>query len=188
MNQDYAQRRRVALAAAITVIAVPSLFLFNNDSAGSDGSAGGTVVGTVVGAVGGSVVGARSADDVSGTSRAAGDSSAGDVMGTTPVAYLDGESGENASDPATIAIPRPRVAIDGTASFRRDIPDVTKCQAFGVPFGSQITVTNLDNSRSVTCIASVGGVAPKDDVVLHPDAFVEIGDLTDAPIPVSITW
>ncbi len=187
MNQDYAQRRRVALAAAITVIAVPSLFLFNNDSAGSDGSAGGTVVGTVVGAVGGSVVGARSAD-VSGTSRAAGDSSAGDVMGTTPVAYLDGESGENASDPATIAIPRPRVAIDGTASFRRDIPDVTKCQAFGVPFGSQITVTNLDNSRSVTCIASVGGVAPKDDVVLHPDAFVEIGDLTDAPIPVSITW
>jgi hypothetical protein len=184
MNQDYAQRRRVALAAAITVIAVPSLFLFNNDRAGRDGAVGGTVVGTVVG----SVVGARSADDVSGTSRAAADSSASDVMGTTPVAYLDGESGENASDPATIAIPRPQVAIDGTASFRRDIPDVTTCQAFGVPFGSQITVTNLDNSRSVTCIASVGGAAPKDDVVLHPDAFVEIGDLTDAPIPVSITW
>ncbi len=29
---------------------------------------------------------------------------------------------------------------------------------------------------------------PDDEVVLAPDTFAEIADLTDAPVPVEITW
>ena len=29
---------------------------------------------------------------------------------------------------------------------------------------------------------------PPEAVVLHPDAFQRIADLTDAPVPVQITW
>ncbi len=175
MNYDYAQRRRVALAAAITVIAVPAVFLFKTEATVDvpSGTAPVTLVGTFA---------PTAADDSSITPAAT------DVMGSTPVAYLEGDEAINSGDPATIAIPRLPRAINGTASFRRDLPDVTRCQAKGVPFDSKITVTNLDNSRSVQCIASVGGVEPTDDVVLHNDAYLLIADLTDAPVPVSITW
>lgn len=183
MNHDYTQRRRVALAAAITVIAVPAVFLFKNEDtvAVPSGPAVGTVVGTPVGTLVGTF--APAAGDELAVAPAVTD-----VMGSTPVAYLEGDEAINGGDPATIAIPRLPLAINGTASFRRDLPDVTRCQAKGVPFDAKITVTNLDNSRSVRCIASVGGAEPDDDVVLHNDAFLLIADLTDAPVPVSITW
>jgi hypothetical protein len=57
-----------------------------------------------------------------------------------------------------------------------------------VPFGARVTVTNLDNNRSIDCINRIGGTRPEETVVLHADAFLEIGDLTDAPVPVQVTW
>ena len=85
-------------------------------------------------------------------------------------------------------IPRLPRAIDGTATYRSDISNTTACRVKGVPFNSQVTVTNLDNSRSVRCVAALGGPEPDDDVVMHADAFLQIADITDAPIPVRITW
>lgn len=172
MSHDYAQRRRVALAAAITVIAAPAAFLLNR----GDGDSGSEPTVTVVGSI---------PDE----SRAASTTPvATDAMGTTPAAYLDGTAVPRDNDPATIAVPRLPQAITGTASFRRNITSATVCQVKGVPFNATVTVTNLDNSRSVQCIASVGGVEPDEDVVLHADAFLQIADLTDAPVPVQITW
>jgi hypothetical protein len=173
MSHDYAQRRRVALAAAITVIAAPAAFLLNRG-----GDEPGAVTGvTVVGAPDGA------AEPAPATAPAATD-----AMGTTPVAYLDGTAAPRDGESARIAIPRLPQAVTGTASFRRNITSVTTCQAKGVPFNSAVTVTNLDNSRSVQCIASVGGPEPDDDVILHADAFLQIADLTDAPVPVQISW
>ncbi len=176
MNPDYAQRRRVAIAAAITVILVPAAFLLNR---GSDDEAATPTV-TFVGAT---VV----ADDRTPEAPAT-EPPRDDPMGTAPVAYLDGTSPAQDSDPATIAIPRPPDGITGTASFRRSITATTACQVKGVPFNTAVTVTNLDNSRSVRCIANVGGTEPDVDVVLNADAFLLIADLTDAPVPVTITW
>jgi hypothetical protein len=175
MTRDYAQRRRIAVAAAITVIAAPAAFLL--DRGGDDTDSGGptTFVGTIAG-------------DVAEAAPAATAPVATDAMGTTPVGYLDGTAAPRDGDPATIAIPRLPQAISGTASFRRSTSSPTACQVKGVPFNSTVTVTNLDNGRSVQCIASVGGAEPDDDVVLHADAFVQIADLTDAPVPVQITW
>jgi len=176
MSHDYAQRRRVAVALAITTIAVPAAFLLNRDQ---EPAAPPTVT----------VIGTLAADGSTGQpAQPAGDATATDAMGTTPVGYLDGTVPARDSDPATIAIPRLPESINGTASFQRELTNVAGCMAKGAPFNSRITVTNRDNSRSVTCINNVGGIEPNADVVLHADAFVQIADLTDAPIAVQITW
>ncbi len=188
MDPDFAQRRRLAVALAITVIAVPAAFLLNR---GNDGAADAPPV-TLIGTVPGDPAAADPSDpsdpDASDDSDGSDAPSATDAMGTTPVGFLDGTVVPTADDPATIAIPRLPQAIEGTASFRRNITDAAACQAKGVPFNARITVTNLDNSRSVQCIASVGGPSPATDVVLHADAFLQIADITDVPVPVQITW
>jgi hypothetical protein len=180
MDHDYAQRRRVALAIAITVIAVPAAFLLNNGgSAGTTSQPGVTLVGTQ--APGGSAPSVTQSNDPAAT----------DALGTAPVGYLSGTTAPGSNEPARIAIPREQEGVKGTASFSSTIESTLRCQAKisrGVPFNATITVTNLDNSRSVQCIASIGGVEPDDDVILAPDTFAQIADLTDAPVPVEITW
>ena len=103
------------------------------------------------------------------------------------------ESGEIAfpgdfSAPARIAIPRLPESIKGTASFSNAIDSTLRCHAKNIPFNATVTVTNLDNSQSVQCVASVGGAAPEFDIVLATDTFARIADLTDAPVPVQLTW
>jgi hypothetical protein len=181
MNQDFAQRRRVAVALAITVIAVPAAFLLNrNGDAASAPEV--TLVGTV------SLNESGSDGRAAGAPEPADAPAATDAMGSTGVGFLDGTVPARNNDPATIAIPRVGEAIIGLASFNYYIVDVTACAAKDAPFNVRLTVTNLDNSRSVTCINKIGGAQMKDDIVLHADAFLQIGDLTDAPIHVSITW
>ena len=180
MDHDYAQRRRVALALAITVIAVPAAFLLNRSSADTDGSGipNPTLVGTQPS------VGQPSITQST-------DPTATDALGTAPVGYLSGTTVPVSNEPARIAIPREQEGVKGTATFSSAIDSTLRCQArisSGVPFNATITVTNLDNSQSVRCIASIGGPEPDDDVVLAPDTFAEIADLTDAPVPVEITW
>jgi len=177
MNHDYAQRRRVALAIAITVIAAPAALLLNRG--GTDGAAapGVTVVGTLP-------RGASAAPQPPATV----DPMVTNPLGTAPVGYLSGSTVPGSDEPPRIAIPRLREAIKGTASFSSAIDSTLRCQVRGVPFNAAVTVTNLDNSRSVRCVASVGGPEPTVDVILATDTFAEIADLTDAPVPVQITW
>lgn len=180
MDQDFAQRRRVAMALAISVILVPAAFLLNRGSADDAGPTN-TFVGTVV---------IPGQGTVASTPPEADAPAATDAMGSTAVAYLDGTVPPEQNDPATIAIPRPGESITGTATFSRDINDPKACQIRDlaiVPFSATVTVTNLDNSRSVQCIASVSGTSDE-SVVLNADAFLQIGDLTDAPLSVEITW
>ena len=187
MQEDFVQRRRVAVALAITVILVPAVFLLSRDGDGATSGPTGTLVGDVL------IPGRSPEPDVQnvGAATADGVGDATDPMGTTPTEYIDGTVPEQSDDPATIAIPRATRAVRGTASFSRDISDSAACQIRDlttIPFNSSVTVTNLDNSRSVQCIASIGGSAPDDAVIMNADAFLQIGDLTDAPLSVEISW
>jgi hypothetical protein len=40
----------------------------------------------------------------------------------------------------------------------------------------------------VQCVSSIGGEQPEETVVLATETFAQIADLTDAPVPVQITW
>jgi hypothetical protein len=111
-------------------------------------------------------------------------------MGTSPIDLLHTAVPDSTDDPATIAIPRVPHSVAGDATFSRNISQATDCMVTSseVPFGARVTVTNLDNNRSIDCINRVGGTRPSEAVILHADAFLEIGDLTDAPVPVQVTW
>jgi hypothetical protein len=187
MHEDFAQRRRVAFAVAITVILVPAAFLLNRNG-GGEAAVGpsGTLVGPAV--LPGDSIPSSLPDDETNEPNV---SARTDPMGTTPEDFIRGTVPLQDDDPATIAIPRVGRALRGSASFSRNIDDPTTCQIRDlatIPFSGEVTVTNLDNSRSVRCIASVAGTAPDDAVVLSSEAFLQIGDLTDAPLSVEITW
>ena len=185
MAHDYAQRRRVALALAITVIAAPAAFLLNRSNGDDEPVTAGTletVVGTVAAAggttVAGAVVPVTEAPDAT------------DALGTASAGYLSGTTVPGEADAAQIAVPRLPESVRGMATFSSDIDSTRKCHANAaeVPFNATITVTNLDNSRSVQCVSSIGGAQPETTIVLATATFAQIADLTDAPVPVQITW
>jgi hypothetical protein len=181
MDADYAQRRRVALAIAITVIAAPAAFLLNRGSGPDAVGTPITVVGTIPPAPGASPPPQTASTDPAATN----------ALGTAPVGYLSGTTVPVENEPARIAIPREKESVKGDASFSSSIESTLRCQARvsdGVPFNATLTVTNLDNGRSIQCIASIGGAEPLATVVVAPETFAEIADMTDAPVPVEITW
>lgn len=177
MDYEYAQRRRTFIAIAITLVLGPAAFLLTRGDDDAATQPDVTVIGTTPQFATDSTVGASAP-------------TATDVMGTSPVEVLSGDATSSSDDPATIAIPRPARGVTGTATFSRDIGAVEDCLvgAPGVPFDALVTVTNLDNSMRVDCINNVGGLRPEEAIVLHADAFLRIADLTDAPVPVQITW
>lgn len=181
MAADFAQRRRLAFAVAITAIAAPAALLLDR---GDDEPAqpATTVVGSVVAETTATAIDtAPERDTTRGT----------DPMGTAPAAFLEPSGTIAPDEPATIAIPRLPHAVEGRATFTRSITKVTSCQVkatVGAPYGGAITVTNLDNSRSVQCIWDVAGADPNHEVVLNADAFSQIADITDAPVHVQLTW
>jgi hypothetical protein len=184
MAQDYTQRRRVALALAITVIAAPAAFLLNRSGGGNEPETQatfGTLVGTVPGE--GGSVGAAVLPDT-------GSPDDTDALGTASAGYLSGTTVPADVGAAQIAVPRLPESVKGMATFSSSIDSTLTCHADAteVPFNATITVTNLDNSRSVQCVSSIGGAAPEQTVVLATETFAQIADLTDAPVPVQITW
>ena len=189
MDHDYAQRRRVAFAIAVTAILGPAAFLLNRsggDAGESSANPSTTPPATVV--VDGAAV---NSVGVPGTDPAATDPADTDPLGTAPVGFLTGSTVPDDNQPARIAVPLLPPAVKGEATFSSDIAETTRCHAntsSGVPFNATITVTNLDNSRSIQCVASVGGEETDSDVVLPTATFAQIADLTDAPVPVQITW
>jgi hypothetical protein len=190
MHEDFAQRRRVAVALAITVILVPAAFLLDRGGDGAAEEPGSTLVGPAVTTGDTTTPGTDTSNDA-GPNDGSNGPAATDPMGTTPIEYIQGTVPPQADDPATIAVPRVGRAIRGDASFSRGITNPASCQVRDletIPFESTITVTNLDNSRSIRCIARVGGTPPSEAVILSADAFLRIGDLTDAPLSVEISW
>jgi hypothetical protein len=82
-------------------------------------------------------------------------------LGTAPAGFLEGSTVPESNEPARIAIPLLAESIKSTATFSSDIPSAQRCAVPGVPFNSTVTVTNLDNSRRVQCLANVAVIDPE---------------------------
>jgi hypothetical protein len=164
---DPADRRRFLLAALVSVVALPALLLAGRE----DGSAGPNVAtaGVEIDA-GGASVPATSVDP---------------PADDDPV-YLDGPASENAPSIAEIAVPAPREAVVlQTATYSSGMwPG--GCRTKGVGGGVRVTVVNLDNNRSISCIAEFAPAEQQADLILPTSSFRQLADLTDAPIPVEI--
>lgn len=160
------QGRRIALAAAITVIAVPLALLFGGEDESDTGTSQVTV-----------------ASEAPTTTRASED-----PLGDPGLAQFDRTVTTPPTGGAVIAVPDTNSAFRGAASFDYEIDANDLCFARGAPLGLFVTIVNLDNSRSTTCIAAFTLGENAADVVMHPDRFAAIGDPTDAPINVEYRW
>jgi hypothetical protein len=95
--------------------------------------------------------------------------------------------------PAVVNVAVPPTAganeLIATASFRRYSAGSRQCTTLLAPDGATLTVVNIDNGQTTTCLNTLGMAMPAGaDIVLHTDVFGEIGDLADAPIPVRVSW
>ena len=167
VNPD-AQRRRVAVAIAVTVIGVPAVWLIG-DEATEDTTT--TSVATVAAAV----VTTSTPDTA-------------DPLGDPTSALVDREINVSPAGGGFIAIPRIKDSATGRASFSYEITEPDLCHAAGAEAGRFVTITNLDNSRSTTCIAAINPDPRWPAVMMHPSTFAMISDPTEAPIPVEYRW
>jgi hypothetical protein len=181
-------RRRVTAATVLTLIALPSLWLMSR----SDQSTAPNVAtaGVVVTHEGGSDAGATTLTDAPGRSDALG--SAGGAFLERPEYPLAESDTETQTGDGVIRIAVPhtseRNTLSGRATFLSTMGSPEICAIAGAPYGAQVTVTNLDNGFSVSCLALASPVANEHTVVLHTTVFASIADLTDSPVPVEFTW
>ncbi|MGA1344876.1 MAG: hypothetical protein ACO35E_02740 [Ilumatobacteraceae bacterium] len=180
MNADprQAQRRRLGLAVAVTVVAIPALWPLGDDRPDD--------ISTVV--AGAEVALSADGQPTPSPSDGTDDSVVDDPLGIPSPAHLERRVTVAPVIGGTIAIPAASDGLAGSAAFDYDIEANDLCHARGAPLGLFVTVVNLENNRSTTCIAVLEALPGYVEVVLHPDRFAAIGDPTDAPVPVEYRW
>ena len=160
---NHSERRRFFVAAAITIVAIPALLV-------SGGSNGGD-------------------DDVAPTSAAPTTVDPGPAK----PAFLPPEDSSAAPEIITVNVPAPPsgTVIKGIASFIRwpETLGLRPCATPNALIGSIITVTNLNNGRSIDCNnVSIERLPGEAVIIIHTEVFLELADLVDAPIPVQISF
>jgi hypothetical protein len=163
----FAERRRLVVAAAITLIAVPALLLSGNDSSSSI--------------------------NTTSTAPTAVSVAPNDSEPAEP-AFLPENNGSQAPEIITVNVPAPPSGsnVKGTASFirwRGDLLGLRPCATPHALIGAIITVTNLNNGRSLECNnVSIQALPGGHIILIHTDVFLDIADLIDAPMPVQISF
>jgi hypothetical protein len=182
-------RRRLLLAAVLTLIAVPAIVLFQRSS--DDGADTGTVATQPVDA---GVINPKPAaidetqpvvSDVPTSNRSQLPPS--EAPDDDPI-FMEGPTANDEDTTADVAVQaQPAIApLRLAATYLSTVPGTRSCMLRGLESGRTITVTNLDNGRSITCVTLLAPATQRDDIVLHTSSFEQLADLTEAPIPVEV--
>jgi len=105
---------------------------------------------------------------------------------------LDGPLTQQPTGSAAIAYPSPgeMKRINARASYRQ-FPSYnsTICYSSAAPLGAELTVVNLNNGKSIRCDNVFAIVLPAGiELILHTPLFLQIANLVDAPLPVTVSW
>jgi hypothetical protein len=167
-------RRRFIAATVLTLVALPALWWANTSE---NNSTSPNIA----------VAGLDPVADASTVSDAQPPADDPDGLADVAPVFLDGPTSAAGAGQAEIAVPA-KPLIDGVlakATFRSTVAKGT-CIVAGLSSGSDVTVVNLDNNRSVRCRTVLAPGNSTDGLVMHTSAFATIADLTDAPISVEI--
>jgi len=133
--------------------------------------------------------------------RSDGEATTTESVVTTTTALVD----ESIPDPVILGGPAP-IAPSGSAAIaypavnpneRTGVATFSNlgytqtavCYSTVVPAGATVTVTNVNNGRTVKCTSVYSLLVPSGiDIMLHSSVFTKIANLIDAPIPVKISW
>jgi hypothetical protein len=164
-----ADRRRLAFASVLTVIALPAVWLANRD----DDRRGQTRPN--VAAVG--------LDAAGGGGDQGGPTTSVDPMGTMDPLFA-GEPTEQPAGPVSAAVGSAESVIVGTplATYSRSVIG-DACRYNGVAAGTAVTVLNPANGRTIDCVTAP---SDEDELTLHPDRFAQIADVTAGPVRVEV--
>ena len=92
---------------------------------------------------------------------------------------------------AAIAYPAAQTnVITGTAAYSSlGYTETAVCYSIEAPIGRIVTVTNINNGRSITCTNVFSLLVPNGvTVIMHTTVFIKLADLIDSQIPVKISW
>ena len=173
----YERRRIAVLAIVTTLVAIPFVAASGSSDSGADTAVESTT--TIE-----STTTSTPLDNAGAVGPLADDSS-------KPV-NLDGPLAQQPNGTAPIAYPGPGEMnrVNGKASYVR-FPDYNSaiCYASTAPLGAEVTIVNLNNGRSLTCTNVFAVTLPSGaDVVIHTPLYLQIANLVDAPLPVTVSW
>ncbi|MFM2115284.1 MAG: hypothetical protein RI908_1025 [Actinomycetota bacterium] len=171
------ERRRIAVLAVVTTIIA---LIFATSGGSSDSQGDGTAASSTVE----TTTTSTPLDNAAAVGPLADDSS-------KPV-NLDGPLAQQPTGTAPIAYPGPGEMnrVTGKASYVR-FPDYNSaiCYASVAPLGVEVTIVNLNNGRSLRCTNVFAVTLPSGaDVVIHTPLYLQIANLVDAPLPVTVSW
>jgi hypothetical protein len=165
---DDTDRRRFLLVVVASLLVLPALWWFNRDdpSTAPNSTSGDAVA----------------LDSGTGQSNLPSEPT---VIEQTPI-FLDGPMSA-VGGISEIAIPNadPLETIITRATFG-NLSGANVCFAQNITTGQEVTVTNLDNNRSITCRVTLAPATQIAGIILQTAQFETLADLTDAPIPVQI--
>ena len=197
MAPNDTDRRRFLLGAGLTLLALPALWWANQQA-----DSGAPNVATV-----GIDVGDGQSEPTPPTPRRSARRADAELAPATTAAGDHGPADHRAGRPVGADLPRrperrrpvvarprspspprrPSSGITTSASYRSSISPIDTCLTSDIKTGTTITVVNLNNGHSVTCIATRVYSTDDTGLIMHTDTFSQIADLTDAPIPVEIS-
>ena len=171
-------RRRTLLLGVLTLIALPAIYLYSQSDTTADTSGEADSSAEVVPATDG----APPITD-NGANRPPITVSEADPI------FLDGPVGDVNPGVNEIAIPaRPAIpSLELSASYRSTVAGLRTCLVRGVTTGLTVSIKNLDNGRSITCVTTTAPFTQVEDVVLHSETFSLLADPTEAPISIELT-
>jgi hypothetical protein len=168
------ERRRVAVATIVTLVALPALWVLGRHSATTTGAPNVGAAGVEIGA------GSHATRPPTTAYR------------PQPPVFVGGDSTPRVPGVIEVAVPpkpSPNQFTGKASFFRYNLAAGHPCTTRKVPDGTPLTVTNLDNGQSTSCINTLGIAVPSGaDIVLDTPLMAEISDLTDAPVPVRVSW
>lgn len=178
MRLERADRRRLALASALTAVVLPAVWLVNRDDEQAPSSR------PNVAAVG------LAAGEPPPSAGASGGGTAtetieADPMGALDPLFLDEQPAAPDPEQVSVAVGDRDHALLATAvaTYSRSVAPGEDCPYNGVAPGTRVIVLNPANGRSIECVTSP---SDGDELVLHPDRFVLLAGLDTAPVPVEI--
>ena len=179
------ERRRLVLATALTVVALPAIWLMDRDDPNGTAAPAAAAIGLPEPGAGTGDPDAADAADAAGSP----DTSFEPQM---PL-FLDNTV--LVQQPAVIDIAVPDTApateriVKLTYKDYSDFEGERLCTLPGAPSGAEVTVTNIDNGQQVTCINNLGMSIPVGaGMAIDLNLYVRIADLVDAPVPVRASW
>ena len=166
------ERRRIVLATAFTLVALPAIWVFDRDDVSP--SSGPSIAAAGVPAPPVDVV-----DEGTVT--------------TEPEVPVFLDNTVIIAAPAVVDVASPSsvdpTEISGTATYKQLVEVPGTCTAPGAPSGVTITVVNVDSGRSLTCVNALGITIPFGTIIaIDTELFTTFADLVDSPAPVRISW